>query len=71
MSSNQAGNKGTRDVHKSILLASAIALAVVGNASAADKWTDEETSAGLKKIEHTRYAVPEPRCGSSVKQSMD
>jgi hypothetical protein len=34
---------------KSILLASAIALAVVGNASAADKWTDEETSAGLKK----------------------
>jgi len=42
---------------KSILLASAIALAVVGNASAADKWTDEETSAGLKKVEHTRYAL--------------
>jgi hypothetical protein len=42
---------------KSILLASAIALGVVGNASAADKWTDEETSAGLKKIERTRYAL--------------
>src|SRR5262249_52607609 len=36
----------------------AIALAVVGNASAAaNKWTDEETSAGLKKVEQVRYAL--------------
>jgi len=41
---------------KSILLASAIALAIVGNANAADPWTNEETSAGVKKVEYTRYA---------------
>ena len=41
---------------KSILLASAIALAIVGNANAADPWTNEETSAGVKKLEYTRYA---------------
>jgi len=42
---------------KSILLASAIAFVVVGNASAADKWTDEENLAGLKKTERVRYAL--------------
>ena len=42
---------------KSILLASAIALAVVGNASAAEKpWTDEEQAAGIRKLEFVRYA---------------
>jgi hypothetical protein len=58
MSSNQAENEERENnMLKSILLPSAIALAVVGNASAADKWTDEETLAGLKTLEHTRYAL--------------
>jgi hypothetical protein len=42
---------------KSIFAASAIALAVVGNASAAEKpWTDEEQAAGIRKLEFVRYA---------------
>jgi len=39
-----------------MLLASAVMLAVIGNVSAAEKWTDEESAAGLKKTELTRYA---------------
>ena len=43
---------------KSILLASAITLVIVGNAYADDtKWSNEEATSGVKKIEYTRYAM--------------
>jgi hypothetical protein len=42
---------------KSILLASLSMLAIIGSANAASQWTDEETAAGLKKVEYVRYAL--------------
>src|SRR5262249_7221638 len=49
--------KRKNTMFRSMLFASAVTLAVIGSANAVNyKWTDDETAAGLKKIEITRYA---------------
>jgi hypothetical protein len=44
-------------VRRLVLTLAILAGAASAASAAADKWTDEETSAGLKKVEQVRYAL--------------